>query len=138
MKLTYLYIIKNLGWVTAKKQLFNNGLIKDIVITFFFVVLFIYFLYVFSILIFFSLLSGFKESLLTLTLLEPKVISLNTSVKPGQPAHPCSLTRLYAVGSPTSSSHLDSPKIIMDSSKNGCRTSPFNKFCRLRVNKGKY
>ena len=32
-----------------------------------------------------------------------------TSLKPGQLAHLCSLTELYTVGWPTSSSHLDNP-----------------------------
>ena len=40
-----------------------------------------------------------------------------TSIEPGQPAHPCSLNRHYNVGWPTSSSHLDIPKMIINSSK---------------------
>ena len=52
---------------------------------------------------------GFEVGL-TLILQEPKVISLCASTEPGQPAHLCSLTRLYAVGWPTSSSYLDIPK----------------------------
>ena len=43
---------------------------------------------------------------LTHILPKPKVISL----KPGQPAHPCSLTKLYNVGWPTSIFQLDHPK----------------------------
>ena len=66
---------------------------------------------------------------LTLILLEPKLISLC----PGQPAHPCSLTRLYTFGWPTSSSHFEIPKMIMDSYKNGRWISPLKKFSRLRV-----
>ena len=38
-----------------------------------------------------SLLDGLVYYVLTLILLEPKVISL----WPGQPSHPCSFTRLY-------------------------------------------
>ena len=41
----------------------------------------------------------------------PKVIRLATSIEPGQTAHACSLTRLYTVGLPTSSTYLDIPKI---------------------------
>ena len=33
-----------------------------------------------------------------------------TRIEPGQPAHSCSLTRLYNVGWPTSCFHLDNPK----------------------------
>ena len=34
----------------------------------------------------------------------------SVSIEPGQPPHLCSLTRLYTVSSPISSSHLDIPK----------------------------
>ena len=43
---------------------------------------------------------------LILFLLEPKV----TSLCPGQPARPCSLTRSYTVGWRNPSFHLDIPK----------------------------
>ena len=45
-----------------------------------------------------------------------------------------SLTRLYTVGWTTSTSHLDIPKMIMDSSKNRSWNIPFQEFSRLRVN----
>ena len=63
---------------------------------------------------------------LTLILLETKVIILYH-----QSAHSCSLIRLYTVGWPTS--HLDIPKMIMDSSEPGMCIIPFKKFSRLRV-----
>ena len=54
---------------------------------------------------------GGASDVLTLTLLEPKVISLcHQYIEPGQPAQPCSLTRLYTVGSSASSSHIYIPK----------------------------
>ena len=34
-----------------------------------------------------------------------------TSIEPGQPENPCSLTSLYTVGWPTSKSYLDIAKI---------------------------
>ena len=34
----------------------------------------------------------------------------DTSIEQGQPARPCSLARLYTIGWPTSSSHLDISK----------------------------
>ena len=40
-----------------------------------------------------------------------------TSIEPGQSAHPCSLTKFYTIGWPTLNSHLDIPKMILDSSK---------------------
>ena len=49
--------------------------------------------------------------------LKVKVIAI--SIEPGQPVHPCSLTMLYIVGWLPSYSHLDIPKMIGDSSKNG-------------------
>ena len=61
-----------------------------------------------------------------------------TSIDPGQPAHLCSPTRLYTVGWPTSSYHLDIPKMIMDNTKNGRWINPFKKFGRLRVNNDKH
>ena len=51
---------------------------------------------------------------LTLKLLELKVIGLlafATSIEPGQPAHPCILTRLYTVGCQISNIFLDIPEI---------------------------
>ena len=61
-----------------------------------------------------------------LALLEPKAISLcyQYRVRP---------TRLYTFDWPTSSSHVDFPKMIMDSSKNGSWIIPFKKIV-LRVN----
>ena len=41
--------------------------------------------------------------------------------------------QVYTVGSPTSSYHLDVPKMAMDSSKNGKWIIPFKKFGRLGV-----
>ena len=38
---------------------------------------------------------------------------------------PCSLTRVYTIGWPTSNSHLDISKMIMNSSKNGMRIIQF-------------
>ena len=55
-----------------------------------------------------------------------------TSIEPGQSALMCSLTRLYNVGWPTSSSHLDIPIMIMDSSINGRWIISFKKFSKLR------
>jgi hypothetical protein len=46
-------------------------------------------------------------------------VAFATSIEPGQPAHPCTLTRLYIIGCPTSI-FLDSdlyPKLIMENSK---------------------
>ena len=57
-----------------------------------------------------------------------------TSREPGQPAHPYGLIRLYTAGYPTSSFHLDIPKRIKDSAKNGRWIIPFKKFGRLKVN----
>ena len=62
-------------------------------------------------------------AMLTLILSDPKVICLCH--------HPCSLTSLYTVGWPTSSSYLDIPKMKMDSAKNGRWIFPFKKFGRL-------
>ena len=99
--------------------------------------------------------------ILTFILLEPKVISLckyskqpwgqaalpisslnrkwsafATSIEPVQPAHLCSLTKLYTVGWPTSGLHLDIlKKLIKNSSKNGKWIIPFENFSRLRVNR---
>ena len=39
-----------------------------------------------------------------------KCLAFTTSIEPGQSAHPYSLTRLYTVGLPSSSSDLDIPK----------------------------
>ena len=50
------------------------------------------------------------------------------SIEPGQTAHPCSLTRLYTGGWPTSSFHLDIPKMITDSSENVRLIILFKKF----------
>ena len=36
-------------------------------------------------------------------------LAFATSIESGQHAHPCNLTRLFTVGRPTSSSHLDIP-----------------------------
>ena len=62
-----------------------------------------------------------------------KWLDFATSLEPGQPAHLCSLTRLYTAGWPTSGFHLDIPKMIMDSSQNRRHIIPFKKFSRLRV-----
>ena len=56
-----------------------------------------------------------------------------TRIEQGQTAHECSLTRLYIVGWPTSSCHLNIPKMIVDSAKNGKCIIPLKKFSRLRV-----
>ena len=56
-----------------------------------------------------------------------------TSIEPGQPAHLNSLTRFYTVGWLTSRSHLDIPKMKMDSAKNRRWIILFQKFSRLRV-----
>ena len=68
---------------------------------------------------------GYKGGRLTLTQLEPNVISLN---------HQCSLSSLYTLGWPTSRSHHDTPIMIMDSSKNGRAIIPFKKFSSFRLN----
>ena len=74
-------------------------------------------------------------SVLTLIMLEPKVISFANCIEPGQPSHPCSLTKLYTVGWPTSHIvSLISLKVIMDSSKKRRWIIPFKKFSRLSVN----
>ena len=72
-----------------------------------------------------------KTSLLTLTLLELKVIIIIVfviGIEPGQPGHPCSLTRLFTDGRPTLCSHLDIPKMKMDSSRNRRWNIPSKKF----------
>ena len=59
-------------------------------------------------------------------LLEPKLISLCHQYTV-RSAHPCSLTRLYNVGRPSSSSHLDIPK------NDNILFEKFRKFSRIRV-----
>ena len=56
---------------------------------------------------------------LNLFLMKPNVISFCHQIDPGQPAHQCSLTRLYTVGWPTSSTHLDITKMKMDNHHQG-------------------
>ena len=60
-----------------------------------------------------------------------KWIVFATRIERGQPAHLCSLTRLYTIGWPTLSSHLNIPKMIMDSSKNIRWIIPF--FCKTDI-----
>ena len=71
---------------------------------------------------------------LTRILLKPKAICLCHQYRTRSVCASCSLTRLYTVGWPTLSFHLDIPKIIMDSSKNRGWIIPFMKFSRVRVN----
>ena len=63
-----------------------------------------------------------------------KSLDYATSIEPDQTAQMCRLAWLYTVGWPTSSSHLDIPKMIIDSSKSGRWTSPFQKFSRSPFN----
>ena len=76
-----------------------------------------------------------STSVLTLSWQNQKWLSFAISIEPDQPAQIlCILTRLYTVGWPSSSSHLDIPKMIMDSSKNRRLIIPFKKYGRLWVN----
>ena len=63
-------------------------------------------------------------------LAETEWLAFDTSIEPGQPIHPCSLTRFYAAGWPTSSSHLDIPKNDNGHSKNGKWIIQIKKFRR--------
>ena len=60
-----------------------------------------------------------------------------TSIEPGHPAHPCSLTRLYTVGWPISSSNLDVPKSYKVPKMEGGLFQIRN-FSVLRVNYSSY
>ena len=78
-----------------------------------------------------------KIPVLTLILRKLKVINLSHQyIEKGQPAHPCSLTGSYTVGSQEDQLQdftLISLKMIMDNSKTGRWTVPFKKFGRFRV-----
>ena len=70
---------------------------------------------------------------LTIIQLESTVISFchhAAYIDPGQSAHPCSLTKLYTVGWPSS---RNIPKMIMDSSKNGRWVILLKQFKRLWI-----
>ena len=75
----------------------------------------------------------YSEQFWPLSSCTQKWLGFATSIEPGQNEHTCSLTRLYTIYWPTSSSYLDIPKKEIWKSKYWSWIIPFKKFSRLRV-----
>ena len=71
--------------------------------------------------------------MLTIILPKQRRYAFAINIEPFQDTHPCNLNWFFTADWPKPNSHLDIPKRLMDSSKNGRWVTLFKKFIRLRI-----